>query len=96
MTTKRVVVVDVLRIIPPGKLVLVLSSVSMSAADLKGNNFLFQKCVSIENRKRVHKFQNTYLASFKLRIFPRLKSEGDEILVCLKYLNFIINGDDSH
>ena len=34
--------------------------------------------------------------NFEFRIFPRLKSEGDEILVCLKYLNFIINGDDSH
>ena len=58
MTTNRVVVVDVLRIISPGKLVLVLSSVSMSAADLKGNSFLLQKCVSFENdfenRKRVH------------------------------------------
>ena len=26
--------------------------------------------------------------------YTRLKSEGDEILVCLKYLDFIINRDN--
>ena len=45
MTTNRVVVVDVLRMISPGKLVSVLSSVSMSAADLKGKQFSISKNV---------------------------------------------------
>ena len=99
---KGAIVVEVLRIIPPGKLVSVLSNVSTSAADLKGITFLLQKMgffsfeYDFENGKRVHWFQNIHLVNFKFRIFSRLKSEGDEILVCLKYLNFIINGDDSH
>ena len=45
MTTNRVIVVEILRIISPGKLVLVLSNVPMSAADLKGKQFSISKNV---------------------------------------------------